>query len=181
MFDTSQADEDSGLVTSHHTEDSVASLAWYSKAGAGDQLAILTHTEQLQLWRTEDDAAQHIVLSRAALCHGIRRSAPQHTYLAGLHAREEGLLVLAGSSYTSSPCLRLALVKSRKAKPVADLGAAGGATVRCSLMMEEGALLTGGEDGVIRLWREGGEGEGAEVKAESGKVVTKSKVRDKPY
>ena len=121
------------------------------------------------------------VLSRAALCHGIRRVAPQHTCLAGLHAREEGLLVLAGSSYTASPCLRLSMVKSRKAKPVADLGAAGGATARCSLMMEEGTLLTGGEDGVIRLWREGGEGEGAEVKGESGKIVTKSKVRDKPY
>ena len=184
IFDVSQPDEDSALVTSHQTEDSVARLCWYSRKGLDQQLAIGTHTEELQLWSTEAEGP-HTVLTRAQLCHGIRRSAPEHCYMAGFHQREggeeEGLVVVAGSSYTPDPCLRLAMVKNKKAKPLAMLKrkAGGGCGVaRCSLQIQgTTSLVTGGEDGVVRLW---GEGDGGLV-SETGKLVNKSKVRDKPY
>jgi WD40 repeat protein len=186
VFDISQPDEDSALVTSHNTEDSVAGLCWYRRKGDGDQLAVVTHTEGLQLWATAAEGP-HTVLPRAALCHAVRRSAPQHTYLAGAHGLEggDGLLVVAGSSCPAGPCLRLALVKNRKAKPWAELDATIGQVpgpARCSLLLPGGHLVTGGEDGVVRLWTEGAAVPTAEGKADKGKIVTgKSKARDKPY
>ena len=182
IFDVSQPDEDAALVTSHQTEDSVARLCWYSRKGQDQQLAIATHTEELQLWSTEAEGP-HTMLSRSALCHGIRRSATEHCYMAGFHQRgeEEGLVVVAGSSYSPDPCLRLALVKNKKAKPLGILKrkAGGGYGVaRCSLNIQgTNSLVTGGEDGVVRLWGEGG----SDLVSESGKLVNKSKVRDKPY
>lgn len=178
IFDTSQSDEDSALTTSLHTEDSVSKLAWYSRSGDADQLAVSTHTEGLQLWATADVGA-HTVLSRSDLCHGVRRTASEHAYIAGLHAVQngDGLEVLVGSSYTASPCLRLAFVKNKKAKPCGELREAKG-EVRCSLSLAEG-LLTGGEDGVVRLWKEGEVEDGG--KDDSSKMVNKNKVRNKPY
>jgi len=182
IFDISQPDEDAALVSSHQTEDSVARLCWYSRKGQDQQLAIGTHTEEVQLWSIEAEGP-HTVLSRAQLCHGIRRSAAEHCYMAGFHQREggeeEGLVVVAGSSYAPDPCLRLALVKNKKAKPLALLKRkSGNAIVRCSLHIKGStSLLTGGEDGVIRLWGEGDKG----LVSDPGKVVNKSKVRDKPY
>jgi len=181
VFDISQSDEDEALVTSHNTEDSVAGLKWYNRSKHGQQqLAVVTHTESLQLWNTESEGP-HTVLTRADLCHGIRRTAAEHVYVGGVHARtgEDGLVVLAGSSYAPSPCLRLALVKNKKAKPLGDLVTAGASTVRCSLLLEDGGLLTGGEDGVIRLWKEGNLA--VEGKADGGKIVNKASNRDKPY
>ena len=185
VFDVSQPDEDAALVTSHQTEDSVSRLCWYSRKGQDLQLAIGTHTEELQLWSIEAEGP-HSVLTRAQLCHGIRRSAAEHCYMAGFHQREggeeEGLVVVAGSSYTPDPCLRLALVKNKKAKPLAMLKrkADGNCGVaRCSLQIKgTTSLVTGGEDGVIRLW---GEGAGSGLVSDPGKLVNKSKVRDKPY
>merc|ERR1712013_258732 len=107
----------------------------------------------------------------------------EHCYMAGFHQREggeeEGLVVVAGSTWAPDPCLRLALVENKKAKPLALLKRKSGNTiVRCSLHIKGStSLLTGGEDGVIRLW---GEGDGILI-SDTGKVVNKSKVRDKPY
>ena len=177
VFDVSRPDEDEALVTSHHTADSVARLAWYSRGGDGRQLAIGTHTEALQLWHTPAEGP-HTTLGRAAVCHGIRRTAAEHTYIAGLHAAGEGLVVVAGSSCPAAPCLRTAIVRNKKVKPLATLGSVGG-TTRCSLLVEQGVVVTGGEDGVVRLWREGQ----AQAKSPGvGKVASsKVKARDKPY
>jgi len=177
VLDLSQPDEDEALVTSHNTEDSVGRVVWYSKKGDTMQLAIHTHTEEIQLWNTED-VGPHTVLDRSSICHGVRRSVSEHTYTAGIHAdpEQEGLVIIAGSSCASGPCLRLARIKNKKVKPLSMLER-GGALVRSTLAVK-GRYVTGGEEGIIKVWREG------EVKVEggnSGKISKKSKNRDKPY
>ena len=178
VLDLSQPDEDEALITSHNTNDSVGRVVWYSRKEDTMQLAIHTHTEEIQLWDT-DSVGPHTTLDRSSICHGIRRSVSDHTYIAGVHpveGEEEGLVVLAGSSCVSDPCLRLARIKNKKVKPLAMLGRGGG-VVRSTLAVR-GVYVTGGEEGIIRVW---GEGEEEEEKEKSGKLSKKSKSRDKPY
>ena len=177
VLDLSQPDEDEALVTSHNTEDSVGRVVWYTRKGDTMQLAIHTHTEEIQLWDT-DSVAPHTHLDRGKVCHGIRRTVSDHTYIAGVHPMEgeEGLVVLAGSSCPSGSCIRLARIRNKKVKPLAMLGSGGG-VVRTSLAVGS-SFVTGGEEGIIRVWREGEED--AE-KEQMGKISKKSKFRDKPY
>lgn len=122
VFDLSESDEDSALVTSHNTEDSVSGLVWYSRKQESRYLAILTHTESVQLWDTEA-YSPYTVLTRGDVTHGIRRAVAEHCYIAGLHPREgdDGMVMVAGSRYSASPALRLATVRNKKVKPLADL------------------------------------------------------------
>jgi len=180
VLDLTQESEDDALVTSHNTEDSVGRVVWYSRKGDPMQLAILTHTEEIQLWNT-DDVGPHTVLDRNSICHGIRRKISEHTYTVGVHAsqEEEGLTIIAGSSCSSGPCLRLARIKNKKVKPLSMLGRESG-VVRSSLALEAGGYVTGGEDGVVAVWREG-KGDG-DCDQKNGKISKKlKKNRDKPY
>ena len=180
VLDLSQGSEDDALVTSHNTEDSVGRVLWYSRKGDPMQLAIQTHTEEIQLWNT-DDVGPHTVFDRSSICHGIRRKISEHTYIAGIHASQEqgGLVVIAGSSCSSGPCLRLARIKNKKVKPLSMLGGEG-SVVRCSLALEAGGYVTGGEDGIVAVWREG-EGKN-ESEQKGGKISKRSKKsREKPY
>jgi WD40 repeat protein len=176
VFDLSQPDEDSALVTSHNTEDSVAGLVWYSRKGEHRQLAITTHTESVQLWDTED-FSPHTVFSRENVSHGMRRTVSEHCYISGLHPRpgEDGLVVVAGSRCPKNPTLRLGVIRNKKVKPHAELGTDCG-VVRCSVTIGD-SVVTGGEDGLIRLWKEGEE----QREGGGGKLVNKTNVRDKPY
>ena len=98
----------------------------------------------------------------------------------GLHPNSEGLTVVAGSSDPQSPCLRLTRVKARKAKPLAMLGGGEVGPARCSVVAGE-TLLTGGEDGVVRAWREGEQQVPPVEKLNLVDRDKKSKPRDKPY
>lgn len=182
VLDLSQASEDDALVTSHNTEDSVGKVVWYSRKEDTMQLAIHTHTEEIQLWNT-DSVGPHTVLDRSSICHGIRRKVSDHTYTAGVHASkgEDGLVIVAGSSCASGPCIRLARIRNKKVKPLSMLGK-GGVVMRSSLALEEGGFVTGGEDGVVTIWREG-KREGEEgCHLMSGKISKQSKKsRVKPY
>ena len=177
ILDLSEGDEDEALLTSHNTQDSVASVVWYSTSKTGDNLAIQTHTESVQLWRTEDVTARH-VLSREQVCHGIRRTCPDFTYIVGLHPHTtDGLTVLAGSRCEVSPCVRLARIRNRKVKPLSLLEGARG-LVTCSLALTDSCFVTGDEDGQLWVWRE----EQADGRQHDNKVLSKiSKARDKPY
>ena len=88
-----------------------------------------------QLWNT-DDVGPHTVLDRSNICHGIRRKVSEHTYTVGIHAsqEQEGLTIIAGSSCSSGPCLRLARIKNKKMKPLSMLGRESG-VVRSSLAL----------------------------------------------
>ena len=181
VLDLSESDEDDALVTSHNAEDSVGRVVWYNSKGDKDtmNLSIQTHTEEIQLWDT-DSVGPHTHLDRENFCHGIRRTVSDHTYIAGVHAMdgEDGLVVVAGSSCSTGPCVRLARIKNKKVKPMAMLGEGVG-MVRCSLTVGS-SVVTGGEEGIVRVWREG-EANTIDSEEKTGKISKKSKVRDKPY
>ena len=180
LFDISQPDEDEALTVSHNTEDSVAKVKWFSKNNDPRFLSIMTHTEGLQLWDT-DQAAPYQIFSRSDVTHGIRRSVADHTYLVNLHThQEQGLTVVAGSSYPADPCLRLGRIRNKKIKPLANLRGGRG-VVRTSVRLAgagDDVFATGGEDGVVAVWRPG---EKREEPDKSGKEKSSKKKRDKPY
>ena len=84
------------------------------------------------------------------MCHSIRRTVPEHSYIVGMHDQEEqGFLVLAGSRYSLDPCLRLTTLKNKKLKPCGDLknGKVGGGIVRCSAQLPSySGFITGSEE-----------------------------------
>ena len=183
ILDLSESEESEALVTSHNTQDSVARLAWYNSSKTADNLAIQTHTEAVQLWRTEDVTA-HTVLSREAVCHGIRRSCSDYTYIVGLHPHHsQGLTMVAASRCEVQPCVRLARIRNKKVKPLSLLeGAASTSTlVTSSLAVTDSCFVTGDEAGILSVWREE-ERDEAEHEQHQNKIQNKiSKVRDKPY
>ena len=183
ILDLSESEESEALVTSHNTQDSVARLAWYNSSKTADNLAIQTHTEAVQLWRTEDVTA-HTVLSREAVCHGIRRSCSDYTYIVGLHPHHsQGLTMVAASRCEVQPCVRLARIRNKKVKPLSLLeGAAATSTlVTSSLAVTDSCFVTGDEAGILSVWREE-ERDEAEHEQHQNKIQNKiSKVRDKPY
>ena len=114
----------------------------------------------------------------------MRRRVSSHVYSAGVHVSHQGhVSVLAGSRDLTSPCLRLlTLTDNGQLEAAAEL-ARPGPSVRCSILLEteEAAYLTGGEDGVLRLWRRSG-GQ-SEAGARSGGKIGghEARERNKPY
>lgn len=180
ILDLSESDESEALLTSHNTQDSVAGVVWYSSSKTEDNLAIQTHTEAVQLWRTEEATAR-CVLTREAVCRGIRRSCPDYTYIVGLHPhKSEGLTMVAASRCESQPCVRLARIRNKKVKPLSLLeGADSSSLVTSSLAVTDSCFATGNEAGILSVWREE---ESDLTQHHQNKIQTKiSKVRDKPY
>ena len=176
VFNLAEQDEDSALMSSINTQDSVGRVLWYSNREQVMNLAIQTHTEGVQLWDTEQPSPG-TVLHRGDVCQGMRRSVSDYTYIAGIHTVGDGVGVVGGSSYSPSPCIGLAEVRNKVIKPLARLGTGG--VVRCSVKYE-GGFVTGGEDGVIRVWKEGTEEDRS--KDSVGKTSnSKPSIRDKPY
>jgi len=183
VLDLSMSDEDEALYTSHNTESSVNKLVWYTKKKNATQLAIHTHTEEIQLWDI-DSVGPHTSLTRENICHGIRRSISEHTYVAGIHPASEhedtggGLVVFAGSNCPVDPCLRLAKIRNRKAKPMGLLGQNKG-LVRSTVVYSD-ICITGCEEGYVRILKETKNNVGEYN--DTGKISqVKSNHRTKPY
>ena len=187
VFDLAETSEDDALVTSHNTESSVSRLTWIHdrKKGADgfDTLAILSHTEELALWQTEDNEPE-LNFSREDACVAIRRKLTEVCYYVDVHEAGEDneLLVLAGSSVPSKPALRFAQVKKNRLKPYADLSGHKTALTRCSVFdSQTREVFTGGEDGVVCLYRPGVESETAKGGATNVIKSKKKKDRSNPY
>jgi len=207
MFDLKEEKEEDAISTCHNTEDSVSRLHWFKKKDKTRCLAITTHTEGLQLWDT-DHFQPYQTFARSDIAHGIRRTQPDHTYIVGAHDQpdnEPGLLLLAGSSYAADPCLRLATIRNKKLKPMANLklpnsdaSSRTGATVRDSVQLAQwSGLVTGSEDGVVAVWKPGQAQTSdtniatqlnqtmttpiSSANSQSFKIKNKTKTRDKPY
>ena len=182
ILDVAVSDEDDALVTSHNTQDSVARLLWYSTSkGDEDNLAIQTHTEAVQLWHTPDCSA-HTVLDRDSVCHGIRRTVSEFTYIAGLlppsSSTTSGLTVLAGSRCPGHTCLRLGQIRNKKVKPMSLMEGLGGVVTSCTSLGDH-LVITGTENGVVTTWREGDVKEDHSDLKISNKISKSLKI--KPY
>lgn len=191
VFDIREEKEDDAITTCHNTEDSVSRLHWYTKNDKPRYLAILTHTEGIQLWDT-DHYQPYQTFDRSDIAHGIRRSQPDHTYIVGAHQQldqDQGLALIAGSSYSPDPCLRLASVRNKKLKPTANLKSPDGSIANKNSMVRDSAqfndlttFITGSEGGVVMLWKPGvSKSETVHSSHHTFKFKNKTKTRDKPY
>ncbi len=185
VFDVTQQSEDDALMDSANTESSVQRLIWY---GDGKSLGCLTHTEEILLWKdVDEDAAPSKTFNRDDVCASIRRKTSHTTYLVGGAENEDGhLVILSGSSCPKNPCLRLSTVKKNRLRPLGELRADGDlsdALTRAVVFGTE-VIYTGGEDGVVRLWKKGVDSSKSAVADNSATGKTKSKkmkVGSKPY
>jgi len=174
VLDLAQSDEESALMNSLNTNDSVAGLTWFSQ----NKVAIRTHTEGLLIWNSDISSPQ-VTLSRSDVCKGIGRRVSDYTYIAGIHPSinaNDTLSIIAGSSYVGNTCIRLSKVEDNLIVPEATFGSEGVGIARCSLALNQ-CCVTGGEDGVVKVWKEGPES----TQDHGGKVISKSDVRGKPY
>jgi len=175
VLNLSNPDEDEALAWSHNTGDSVAGVCWKDS----DTVVVSTHTEAVQMLGVETEVRH--VLSREKICSSIKRSVRDHIYTAGVHvSKDSHVSVLAGSRHVGSPCLRMcSLTDNGLLQPEAEFIKCG-SSVRCLLSFEEESLITGGEEGVVRVWRKFF-GQEEELSRKLGSSHDSSKVRNKPY
>ena len=149
--------------------------------GSLDNLAVTTHTESVQLWHTSDCGA-HTVLGRDQVCHGIRRSVPDFSYIAATlppgPGAEAGVRLVAGSRCPGHECVRLGQVRNKKVKPLSLLEGAGGVVTAAVGAGPRGGVVTGADTGAVIVWSPGEE----MVDCSDLKISSKkNKARDKPY
>ena len=189
VFDLSQTCEDDAIETTINSESSVQRLSWFhrdSSSPTADSLCCITHTEEASLWKVED-VAPYKTISREDACIAMKRKVTETAYLADAFETAPGdLLLLAGSSYAKSPCLRLAEVsKKGKLKPYANLAKPKTTLItRCSVFTPaSGEIVTGGEDGIICVWRPAGAADQGETTpaAAGGKIKKGKKSKATPY
>ena len=178
ILDLSKCEEEEALVTSHNTEDSVASVVW-----SREEVVVRTHTEAVQTWSPATSSRQ--VWCRGQVAAGLRRRVEQHVYIAGVWPHQGEVIVLAGSRCLAGPCLRsVALTGQGALQPRADF-LRPGPSVRSSLHLKhrDDFVLTGGDDGVIRLWSLGDSKSLSDSGQDSNRKIVSdgSKVRKKPY
>ena len=94
---------------------------------------------------------------------------------------EEEVVVVAGSRYIPSPCLRsLSLTDNGDLQPQAHFVKAGPSTRCCLRLKQSNSFVTGGDDGVIRIWRKA-DGETAVASSQDSTRKITGKARKKPY
>ena len=178
ILDLSKTEEEEALLSSYNSLDSVAGAWW-----RGEDVVVRTHTEALQTW--SPSTSLHKTITRAGLAGGIRRGAEDHVYIVGVEVEEEEVEVLAGSRYIPSPCLRsVSLTDNRGLQPLAQFLKAGPSTRCCLRLKQSNSFVTGGEDGVVRVWRRReGQAVAASSQDSNRKIATNdsSRVRKKPY
>lgn len=178
ILDLSKTEEEEALLSSYNSLDSVAGARW-----RGEEVVVRTHTEAIQTW--SPSTSSHHTLTRADMAAAIRRGVEDHVYIVGVEVDEEEVLVMAGSRYIPSPCLRsLSLADNGDLQPQAHFIKAGPSTRCCLRLKQSNSFVTGGEDGVIRIWRNlDGESALASSQDSTRKIATNdaSKTRKKPY
>ncbi|XP_012285258.1 WD repeat-containing protein 89 [Orussus abietinus] len=150
IFDLTQTSEDSALTYSLNTESSVDRLGWLTD----ESLWCTTHTHSLQLWEC-DGATPYVKFDRQCLAM-LQNEDPDNCYLVRMHVTDTGAqpLVLTGSSSIKGENLRCVNVVKDQLKTCYDI-AENKQIVRDSwLHQKSGSLVTGGENGIINIWRQ---------------------------
>ncbi|XP_068607801.1 WD repeat-containing protein 89 [Brachionichthys hirsutus] len=158
VFDLSRGAEEEALLATCNGDSSAASLCW---SGADStQLLCLSHDAGLHLWELRHlDTEEPLVVFSTS---DARSATPPADgggvdYLVGGRWLEEArkLLVVGGRS---SGELRLMECDGGGLGLLSNLGGGHTSTVRCFLWDAAGeALITGGEDSQLLLWKPGGE------------------------
>jgi len=161
VFDVSQETEDDALLSALNPEiSSVKKLTWFERKNDKEALATTSDNEELVVWPrvVEGTAGEEVRLTREDVTIGIRRKTAEWCYLVDAHRNgNDGLTVVAKSTFEAAPCLRLATVnKKNRLKSYADLRYPtknGGGGARCSALDPlSGTVCVGDEQGRVHWW-----------------------------
>ncbi|KAJ3648254.1 hypothetical protein Zmor_020071 [Zophobas morio] len=151
LYDLSQNNEEDALIDSLNTESSVEKLRWLQHQGK-DIVGCITHTADVQLWRT-DDAQPYCHLHRAEIAKATKRKSEEHIYVVDTYATTNNLLVLAGSNYCDGESFRGLSVAGKTVEPTFRF-LNNKQRVRASWFnCHTDLLLSGGEKGIINAWK----------------------------
>ncbi|KDR16692.1 WD repeat-containing protein 89 [Zootermopsis nevadensis] len=154
IFDLSKSHEEDALQQSLNTESSVEKIGWFVQENSSDMLSCITHTENLQLW-TSDGAYPFLQFSRDKICHAMQRKCVESCFIVDAHQTNKPgeILLLTSSTAGRGECLRTLTVHKQKLKPQSNL-AGNKQIVRASCYDRNSELLlTGGEGGLLSLWK----------------------------
>jgi len=188
VFDVTQTSEDDALQSTLNTESSVSSATWYEQAGTR-HLAVVLDTEELQCWDPDQAERPRAQFGRGDVTAAIRRTMSETCYVADcVETAEGGILAVAGATTNQGRgCLRLLRLEGDRLRPHALLedSEVTQQLVRATLYDPvTGGLVTGGEGGVLTLWKPGsGSGSAAPPRTDS-KANSKHKTKkhkQKPY
>ncbi|NXC08503.1 WDR89 protein, partial [Orthonyx spaldingii] len=155
VFDINKDNEDDALVSTCNSDSSVSSLGWSGEDYR--QVYCVTHDEGFCWWdmaqldTEEPITLLHVVDARESVCaenHGL------HYLVGGLYHEKAGKLFLIGGTSTGN--IHLISCSSDGLSLAGTLCGGHSATVRsfCWSPTDE-ALLTGGEDAQLLLWKPG--------------------------
>ncbi|KAK9891179.1 hypothetical protein WA026_013495 [Henosepilachna vigintioctopunctata] len=151
IYDLTQTCEDDALIDSLNTESSIEKTTW-REFGNRDVISCITHTADVQLWRSED-VQPYCSFSRSDLARHLRRTSENYIYVVDIHVSEECAIILAGSNADHGKCARGLKLQNTTLKPNFSLGT-NQQRLRCSWFNENNnLLLTGGEKGFLTAWK----------------------------
>ncbi|XP_071445469.1 WD repeat-containing protein 89 [Hetaerina americana] len=168
IFDIRQTCEDDALANSLNTQSTVDRLSWlknYRACDSGDDcstdmfLSCVTHAETLQIWQTEEVSQQHD-FSRSDLAEALKVTTAEDSYIVDVFFDgefQDDVLVLGGS--LKSECLRILSLRDGELQPWAGLKGSNQVVRCCWGEPKSGLLATGGEGGMLSLWRREGRDE----------------------
>ncbi|NWR47342.1 WDR89 protein, partial [Regulus satrapa] len=155
VFDINKDNEDDALIATCNSESSVSSLGWSGEEYK--QIYCVTHDEGFCWWDTARlDTEEPITLLRVP---DVRESAcaenrSLHYLVGGLYHEKAGKLFLVGG--TSTGDIQLISCGTEGLSLVGTLRGGHSAAVRCFCWSPaDEALLTGGEDAQLLLWKPG--------------------------
>ncbi|XP_063238947.1 WD repeat-containing protein 89 isoform X2 [Bacillus rossius redtenbacheri] len=186
IFDISASCEDDALLHTLNTESSVAKITWL---GGEDSLSCITHTEDVQLWKTDGERPE-VQFSRETVTKCLQRTSVDNCYLIDVHWKETSgqVMLLAGSLSRKGQCLRSLEVTNEKLKPMCQF-LNNKEVVRTSWYLQnDERVITGGEAGYLNVWKQRQASNGHEnnlpSKSSSMKMPSKFKQHkefSKPY
>ncbi|XP_014209470.1 WD repeat-containing protein 89 [Copidosoma floridanum] len=150
VFDLTQTCEDSALTYSLNTESSVDRIGWLTN----ENLWCITHTHTIQLWNCED-ATPYNKFERSHLCLSPKDD-PESYYFVRIHAHSTfgNPYLIAGLSSPKGDDLKCLSLGKNCLEPYYDFSG-NKQLVRDSWLHEKsGCLVTGGEAGIINIWRQ---------------------------
>ncbi|XP_063993484.1 WD repeat-containing protein 89 isoform X2 [Diachasmimorpha longicaudata] len=184
VFDLSQSSEDSALNYSLNTESSVDRIGWLEN----DHLWCTTHTHCLQLWDCED-ATPYGKYDRSTIAANFMHEDQDSCYVVRVHKSSSSgdPFLLAGGSTIKGEHLHGLTINSEGMKWCTDF-IGNKQLVRDSWYhAKSGCLITGGEGGVINLWKQNEKtliqqnSEPKPLAKSNGKSSGRDKHRTKPY
>ncbi|XP_061633770.1 WD repeat-containing protein 89 isoform X2 [Phyllopteryx taeniolatus] len=181
VFDVRRGSEEEALLCTCNSESSAASVRW--AAADGSRLLCLSHDEGLHLWdlRQLDTERPLAVFS----CPDVRRAevkpdgrGPEYL-VGGAWLEGAGLLLVVGGDRGGD--VQLMECDDEGLRLLGTLRGGHASTVRCFVWDEaRGALVTGGEDAQLLLWKPGGEEQDA-GKKEDRKSSSVFKLKSRPH